>query len=114
MAYTVLEAARSSAKAHAGEVAYITDSRNWTFGEIDDLSDRIAQGLLAIGVGYGDRVACRARWRVRAGGEQQRTERDRCGGTAPRCPSLARLVVRRVDLEEAQRPAAQGGGVGWA
>ncbi|MEN9314547.1 MAG: hypothetical protein RIS35_940 [Pseudomonadota bacterium] len=58
MAYTVLGAARASARAHADEVAYITGSRNWTFREIDELSDRIAQGLLSIGVGYGDRVAC--------------------------------------------------------
>jgi acyl-CoA synthetase (AMP-forming)/AMP-acid ligase II len=38
-------------------VAYRTPERNWTMRELADASDRIAQGLKALGIGPGDRVA---------------------------------------------------------
>jgi acyl-CoA synthetase (AMP-forming)/AMP-acid ligase II len=38
-------------------VAYRTPVRNWTFGEVADAAERIAQGLKSLGIGYGDRVA---------------------------------------------------------
>src|SRR5690606_25163011 len=37
--------------------AFITPTRTWTFAALDAFSNRIAQGLLAMGVGHGDRVA---------------------------------------------------------
>jgi acyl-CoA synthetase (AMP-forming)/AMP-acid ligase II len=39
-------------------IAYETVTRKWTFAEFDRESSRIAQGLAALGIGAGDRVAC--------------------------------------------------------
>ncbi|MEN9315276.1 MAG: hypothetical protein RIS35_1669 [Pseudomonadota bacterium] len=39
-------------------VAFVTPQRHWTFAEVDTESNRVAQGLAALGVGPGDRVAC--------------------------------------------------------
>jgi acyl-CoA synthetase (AMP-forming)/AMP-acid ligase II len=38
-------------------VTYRTPARNWTVREIGEASDRVAQGLKALGIGPGDRVA---------------------------------------------------------
>ena len=42
-------------KPHA--VAYRTLARDWTMHEVGEASDRLAQGLRALGIGPGDRVA---------------------------------------------------------
>ncbi|HWS74275.1 MAG TPA: long-chain-fatty-acid--CoA ligase [Quisquiliibacterium sp.] len=54
---TALEAARLRARDRADKPAFITPTRTWTFAQTDAFSNRIAQGLLALGVGHGDRVA---------------------------------------------------------
>jgi long-chain acyl-CoA synthetase len=40
-----------------GKVALVCDQRRWTYGELDAMSDRLAQALVRQGVGRGDRVA---------------------------------------------------------
>ncbi len=40
------------------QAAIFTRSRTWTYGELDDASNQVAQGLAAVGVGPGDCVAC--------------------------------------------------------
>ncbi|MGH8764817.1 MAG: AMP-binding protein [Burkholderiales bacterium] len=46
------------ARERGGEPAYWTPTRTWTFAQVDEASSRIAQGLLSLGIGAGDRVAC--------------------------------------------------------
>ncbi|HPU54441.1 MAG TPA: AMP-binding protein, partial [Burkholderiaceae bacterium] len=41
--------------------AFVTADRQWTFGQVHEATSRIAQGLLALGVRDGDRVACLTR-----------------------------------------------------
>lgn len=41
----------------ADRIAFVTPTRSWTFAELDAQSNRIAQGLVAAGVGGGDCVA---------------------------------------------------------
>ncbi len=54
---TTLEWARLRARDRSEKLAFVTPARTWTFGQTDSFSNRIAQGLLAMGVGAGDRVA---------------------------------------------------------
>ena len=54
---TTLEWARQRARDRADKLAFVTPARTWTFAETDAFSNRIAQGLRALGVGHGDRVA---------------------------------------------------------
>jgi fatty-acyl-CoA synthase len=54
----VLDSVRRHALERGGERVYWTPARAWTFAELDAASNRIAQGLLSLGVGPGDRVAC--------------------------------------------------------
>jgi fatty-acyl-CoA synthase len=58
MAEMILDAVRRHARERGGERAYWTPSRTWTFAEVDEASNRIAQGLKSLGIGAGDRVAC--------------------------------------------------------
>ncbi len=58
MKETMLDIARRQGKDRAEEVAFVTPQREWTFGTIEELSNRIAQGFAALGIGKGDRVAC--------------------------------------------------------
>jgi len=58
MPETVLDAVRRHARKRGGELAYRTPARNWSFAQVDDASNRVAQGLKSLGVGAGDRVAC--------------------------------------------------------
>jgi fatty-acyl-CoA synthase len=58
MAETVLDSIRRHARERGGEQVYWTPARPWSFAELDDASNRIAQGLKSIGIGAGDRVAC--------------------------------------------------------
>jgi acyl-CoA synthetase (AMP-forming)/AMP-acid ligase II len=54
----VVENLRRHARERGADLAYWTPARTWSFAELDDASSRIAQGLLSLGVGRGDRVAC--------------------------------------------------------
>ncbi len=55
---SIPEMIRERAEAYPDSVAYITASRTWTYAQLDQASNRIAQGLAAQGVGSGDVVAC--------------------------------------------------------
>jgi acyl-CoA synthetase (AMP-forming)/AMP-acid ligase II len=58
MTETILDAIRRHARDKGGDTVYWTPSRIWTFTALDEASSRICQGLLSLGVGPGDRVAC--------------------------------------------------------
>jgi acyl-CoA synthetase (AMP-forming)/AMP-acid ligase II len=57
-ASTLNEILRDVAAAHPGRVAFETPTHRWTFAEIDEGARRTAEGLRALGIGPGDRVAC--------------------------------------------------------
>ena len=42
-------------------LAFVTADRNWSYAQVHEATSRIAQGLLALGVREGDRVACLTR-----------------------------------------------------
>lgn len=54
----VVDAIRRHARAQPDAVAYWTPKRRWSFAQIEEASNRIAQGLLALGIGRGERIAC--------------------------------------------------------
>ena len=58
---TILEPIRRQARERADEVAYWTPERSWSFGEIEQASSRVAQGLAELGIARGERVACLTR-----------------------------------------------------
>src|SRR5688572_18523800 len=58
MPETVLDSIRRHARERGSEQVYWTPARSWTFTQLDDASNRIAQGLQSLGIGAGDRVAC--------------------------------------------------------
>jgi len=58
MSETVLDTLRRYARERGADLAYWTPARTWSFAQLDEASSRIAQGLLSLGVGAGDRVAC--------------------------------------------------------
>ena len=49
---------RQRAREVPARVAFVTQGRRWTYAQLDEESNRIAQGLRAAGVGPGDCVAC--------------------------------------------------------
>ena len=53
----ILSQWRRHAREQRDAIAFIAPHRNWTYGDLDTESNRIAQGLLALGIGPGDRVA---------------------------------------------------------
>jgi acyl-CoA synthetase (AMP-forming)/AMP-acid ligase II len=61
MPETVLGAIRRQARERAGELAFWTPARTWTFADLDRRSSRIAHGLASLGIGRGDRIACLTR-----------------------------------------------------
>ena len=54
---SVADIVRVHAAATPDAAAFVLDDRTMTFGELDERSSRVAQGLRAAGVGAGDRVA---------------------------------------------------------
>lgn len=58
---TLLDEARRRGVERPNAVAFVAPERCWTFGEIEALSNRLAQGLASCGIGRGDRVACLTR-----------------------------------------------------
>ena len=55
---TFSEMIRRQAEDLRDQTAFVTPSRTWTYAEVDAESSRTAQGLAALGIGCGDRVAC--------------------------------------------------------
>ena len=55
---TVVDTVRRHARERGGDPVYWTPARIWSFAELDEASNRIAQGLKSLGIGAGDRVAC--------------------------------------------------------
>jgi len=55
---TIVELVRLRALSHSDEVAFRTPVCTWTFAQIDTASNRMAQGLKALGIGPGDRIGC--------------------------------------------------------
>lgn len=55
---TLGELIARQAAAIGERTAFVTPARSWTYAELDAESSRIAQGLLALGVGHGHRVGC--------------------------------------------------------
>jgi acyl-CoA synthetase (AMP-forming)/AMP-acid ligase II len=54
----VVDAIRRHARTQPDAVAYWTPTRTWSFAQLEAASNRVAQGLLALGVGKGERIAC--------------------------------------------------------
>lgn len=52
---------RRQARVRGDAVAFDTPSRRWRYAEANEATNRLAQGLLELGVGHGDRVACLTR-----------------------------------------------------
>ncbi len=48
-------------RSNPGDMAFQTPERNWTFEQVDREANRIANGLAALGIAPGDRVACLTR-----------------------------------------------------
>lgn len=56
MVTTIADILPQAARKHGDRVALIIDSNRWSFRELDALSNRVANGLVASGVEPGDRV----------------------------------------------------------
>ena len=56
MVTTIADILPQAARKHGDRVALIINSQRWSFRELDALSNRVANGLVAIGVTPGDRV----------------------------------------------------------
>lgn len=55
---TFIDTLQRQTHAFPERTVLITPSKSWTYAELDAESNRIAQGLLALGIGAGDRVGC--------------------------------------------------------
>ncbi len=53
---TLGDALTEAARRHGGRTAYIDAGREWSFAQMDAQTDRIAAGLLAMGLARGDRI----------------------------------------------------------
>jgi len=58
MKETMLDICRRQGRQRGSEIAFVTPQRQWSFGEIETLSNRLAQGFAAHGIGKDSRVAC--------------------------------------------------------
>jgi acyl-CoA synthetase (AMP-forming)/AMP-acid ligase II len=61
MERSTLDMSRLRAREHPQAVAWSAPARDWTFGAVETLTNRIAQGLASLGLTRGDRVACLTR-----------------------------------------------------
>jgi len=61
MQHTTLDLSRRQALDRPDAVAWSAPDRDWTFGVVERLTNRLAQALAALGIGPGDRVACLSR-----------------------------------------------------
>jgi acyl-CoA synthetase (AMP-forming)/AMP-acid ligase II len=52
---------RRQARERPDALAFVTPFRRWTYAELDEAANRVANALAALGVGRGDRVACLTR-----------------------------------------------------
>src|SRR5262245_10432824 len=57
MVTTLGEILPHAARTHGDRVALIVDNREFSFRELDAMSNRVASGLVAIGINPGDRVS---------------------------------------------------------
>jgi len=55
---TLLDAVAEHTRAKPDALAFLTPTRSWSFAQIEEASNRAAQGLRALGIGEGARVAC--------------------------------------------------------
>ena len=55
---TLLDAVAERTRAKPDALAFLTPTRSWSFAQIEEASNRAAQGLRALGIGEGARVAC--------------------------------------------------------
>lgn len=55
---SIPEIIRARAKSFPDAIAYIAPGRTWTYAQLDEQSNRVAQGMASLGVGEGDAVAC--------------------------------------------------------
>lgn len=61
MFVTIAEIVRHWGQCKESATAVISPFRDWTYAQLDQESNRIAQGLLSLGIGPGDRVGCLTR-----------------------------------------------------
>jgi fatty-acyl-CoA synthase len=61
MERSMLTMSRAQARERPQAVAWTAPDHDWTFGEVDALTNRLGQALAALGIGRGDRVACLTR-----------------------------------------------------
>lgn len=57
---SIADIIRTQAAQAPARRAFVEPGREWTFGELGDETNRIANGLIAAGVGEGDTVACQS------------------------------------------------------
>ena len=55
---TVIDAVRAQARAKPEALAFVTPVQRWSFAQLEQAANRAAQGLRALGIGKGERVAC--------------------------------------------------------
>jgi acyl-CoA synthetase (AMP-forming)/AMP-acid ligase II len=55
---TILDTIRRHGRERGGDAVYWTPARTWSFAQLEEASNRVAQGLKRLGIGPGDRVAC--------------------------------------------------------
>jgi len=55
---TLIDAVRGQARDKPDALAFLTPTRRWTFAQLEAAANRAAQGLRALGIGEGERVAC--------------------------------------------------------
>jgi fatty-acyl-CoA synthase len=55
---TLIDAVRGQARDKPDALAFLTPTRRWRFAQLEEAANRAAQGLRALGIGEGERVAC--------------------------------------------------------
>jgi len=55
---SLIDAVRGQAQAKPDSLAFLTPTRRWSFAQLEEAANRAAQGLRALGIGEGVRVAC--------------------------------------------------------